>query len=143
MNFKLREKSKEKNKSIKTQLALTIVCFAVICCICLGAITSFLNYKTSNSILSKTAVETTKQAAETVSQKITNLKNAAIQTGIIKELSDPKVNLEEKQSIITRQEKLYGLSLGQILDAMVRIFLVEKIILEEIILKYLWKEKLI
>ena len=117
MNFKLREKSKEKNKSIKIQLALTIVCFAVICCLCLGAITSFLNYKTSNNILSNTAVETTKQAAETVSQKITNLKDAAIQTGIIKEISDPKVSLEEKQSIITRQEKLYGLSLGQILDA--------------------------
>ncbi|WP_042272705.1 methyl-accepting chemotaxis protein [[Clostridium] dakarense] len=96
---------------------MTIVCFAVVCCLCLGSITSFLNYKTSNSILSKTAVETTKQAAETVSQKITNLKNAATQTGIIKEISDPKVSVEEKQSIITRQEKLYGLSLGQILDA--------------------------
>lgn len=117
MKFKLGHKSKDKNKSIKTQLTLTIVCFAVICCLCLGAITSYLNYKTSNEILSKTAIETTKQAADTVSQKLTNVKNAAIQTGIIKELSDPKISVEEKKNIITRQEKLYGLSLGQIIDA--------------------------
>ena len=117
MKFKLRQKSKDKTKSIKTQLTLIIVCFSVICCLCLGAITSYLNYKTSNTILSNTVVETTKQAAATASQKITNLKNAAIQTGIIKEISDPKVSVEEKKSIITRQEKLYGLSLGQIIDA--------------------------
>ncbi|AUN13338.1 methyl-accepting chemotaxis sensory transducer [[Clostridium] sordellii] len=116
MKFKFGHISKEKNKSIKIQLALTIVCFSVVCCLCLGAITSYLNYKTSNTILSKTAVETTKQAADTVAQKLTNVKNAAIQTGIIKELSDPKVSVEEKQNIINRQEKLYGLQLGQILD---------------------------
>lgn len=119
MKFKLGHKSKDKNKSksIKTQLTLTMVCFAVVCCLSLGVITSYLNYKTSNEILSKTAVETTKQAADTVSQKLTNVKNAAIQTGIIKELSDPKITVEEKKNIITRQEKLYGLSLGQIIDA--------------------------
>ncbi|MGL5640710.1 MAG: cache domain-containing protein, partial [Paraclostridium sp.] len=117
MKFKLGHKSKDKNKSIKTQLTLTMVCFAVICCLSLGVITSYLNYKTSNTILSRTAVETTKQAADTVSQKLTNVKNAAIQTGIIKELSDPKISVEEKKNIITRQEKLYGLSLGQIIDA--------------------------
>ncbi|RDY22378.1 methyl-accepting chemotaxis protein, partial [Romboutsia maritimum] len=37
-------------------------------------------------------------------------------TGIIKEISDPKISKEEKQSIITRQEKLYGVVLGQIID---------------------------
>ncbi|HSQ89502.1 methyl-accepting chemotaxis protein, partial [Romboutsia sp.] len=117
MKFKLRHKRKDKNKSIKTQLTLIIVCFAVICCLLLGAITSFLNYKTSNTILSDTVVETTKQASENVSQKIMNLENAAIQTGIIKELSDPNVSIEEKQSIITKQEKFYGVSLGQIIYA--------------------------
>jgi methyl-accepting chemotaxis protein len=117
MKFKLRQQSKDKNRSIKTQLALTIVCFAVICCLCLGTIASFLNFKSSNTILSDTAVETTKQAAEIASQKIANLKNGAIQTGIMKSLADPKVSVEDKQGIITRQEKLYGLSLGQVLDA--------------------------
>ncbi len=116
MKFKLRLKSKDKNKSIKTQLTLIIVCFAVICCLLLGAVTSFLNYKTSNDILSNTVVETTKQASENVSQRIKNLQNAAIQTGIIKELSDPKVSKEEKQRIITKQENFYGVSLGQIKD---------------------------
>ncbi|CEP79482.1 methyl-accepting chemotaxis protein [Paraclostridium sordellii] len=116
MKFKFGHIRNEKNKSIKIQLALTIVCFSVVCCLCLGAITSYLNYKTSNTILSKTAMETTKEAADTVSQKLINVKNAAIQTGIIKELSDPNVSTEEKQNIINRQEKLYGLKLGQILD---------------------------
>ncbi|RDY23208.1 hypothetical protein CHF27_009680, partial [Romboutsia maritimum] len=116
MKFKLRRKGEGKNKSIKTELTLTIVFFAVFCCLFLGAITSYLNYKSSNNVLSKTVVETTKQAAKTVSQKIINVQNAAIQTGIIKEISDPKISKEEKQSIISRQEKLYGLSIGQIMD---------------------------
>lgn len=114
--MKLKLRSNNKHKSIKTKLILIIVCFAVFCCLILGAITSFLNYKTSNDILSNTVVETTKQASQNVSQKIINLENVAIQTGIIKEISDPKVSKEEKQSIITRQENLYGLSLGQIID---------------------------
>jgi methyl-accepting chemotaxis protein len=92
------------------------VCFAIICCLFLGAITSFLNYKTANHVLSKTIVETTNQAAENTSQKIKNIQNVAIQTGIIKEISNPKISKEEKQNILTNQEKLYGLSLGQILD---------------------------
>ena len=117
MEFKLRHKGKDKNRSIKTQLSLTIVCFAVICCLCLGTIASFLNFKTSNSILSDSAVETTKQAAEIASQKIANLQNGAIQTGIMKSLADPNVSVEDKKGIIARQEKLYGLSLGQVLDA--------------------------
>ncbi|TAN68983.1 methyl-accepting chemotaxis protein [Paraclostridium sordellii 8483] len=116
MKFNLGHKRNDKSKSIKTKLTLIISCFVVICCLLLGAITSFLNYKTSNNILSKAIVETTKQASETVSQKIINLENAAIQTGIIKEISDPKVSKEEKQNIIARQEKLYGLTLGHILD---------------------------
>ncbi len=126
MKFKLLHKTKVKNKSIKTKLTLIIVCFVIICCLFLGAITSFLNYKTANNILSKTTVETTKQAAQTVSQKIINLENAAIQTGIIKEISDSKVSKEEKQKIITKQEKLYGLTVGHILDTNGIDFLNEK-----------------
>ncbi|CEN80120.1 methyl-accepting chemotaxis protein [Paraclostridium sordellii] len=116
MKFKLWHKRNGKSKSIKNKLTLIISCFVVICCLLLGATTSFLNYKTSNNILSKAVVETTKQASETISQKIINLENAAIQTGIIKEISDPKVSKEEKQNIIARQENLYGLTLGHILD---------------------------
>ncbi|CEP81948.1 methyl-accepting chemotaxis protein [Paraclostridium sordellii] len=116
MKFKLWDKRNGKSKSIKNKLTLIISCFVVMCCLLLGATTSFLNYKTSNNILSKAVVETTKQASETISQKIINLENAAIQTGIIKEISDPKVSKEEKQNIIARQENLYGLTLGHILD---------------------------
>ncbi|WP_373600684.1 methyl-accepting chemotaxis protein [Paraclostridium bifermentans] len=114
MTFKL--KNKNKDKSIKTKLTLIIVCFVVTCTLLLGTITSFLNYKTANTILGDSIIETTKQASEIVSQKIINLENAAIQTGIIKELSDPNVSVEEKKSIMTRQEKLYGLTVGHILD---------------------------
>lgn len=111
-----RIKGKSKSKSIKTQLTLIIVSFSVISCLLLGTVTSYLNYKSANSVLSKTIVETTKQAAQTATQKITNIKNATIQTGIIKEISDPKVSKEEKESIIDRQEKLYGMKVGQIID---------------------------
>ncbi|MDB8789691.1 methyl-accepting chemotaxis protein [Romboutsia sp. 1001216sp1] len=111
-----RIKGKSKSKSIKNQLTLIIVSFSVISCLLLGTVTSYLNYKSANSVLSKTIVETTKQAAQTATQKITNIKNATIQTGIIKEISDPKVSKEEKESIIDRQEKLYGMKVGQIID---------------------------
>ena len=114
--FKLKSKDNQKDKSIKTQLTLIIVCFAVISCVFLGSITSFLTYKSSEEILSKTVVETTKQASENAAAKIKNVQNAAIQTGIMQKISDPKVSVEEKQEIIKHQEKLYGLALGQIID---------------------------
>ena len=115
MQLKVRQKIKI--QSIKSKLTLIIVSFVVACSLLLGAISIYFNYKSSNTVLANTVVETTEQASEVVSQKITTLQNAAIQTGIIKEISDPKVSVEEKQSIITRQEKLYGLTLGQIIYA--------------------------
>ena len=117
MKSKMKTNMKYKNKSIKTQLTFIIVCVVVVCCLLLGSITSYLNYKTSNEILANSVAEITKEASQTVTQKIKNLKDATIQTGIIKELSDPKVSVEEKQNIITRQEKLTGLTLGQIIYA--------------------------
>ncbi|MGL4878867.1 methyl-accepting chemotaxis protein [Paraclostridium dentum] len=117
MKSKMKTNMKYKNKSIKTQLTFIIVCVVVVCCLLLGSITSYLNYKTSNEILGNSVAEITKEASQTVTQKIKNLKDATIQTGIIKELSDPKVSIEEKQNIITRQEKLTGLTLGQIIYA--------------------------
>ncbi|MDU3803584.1 methyl-accepting chemotaxis protein [Paraclostridium bifermentans] len=117
MKSKMETNMKYKNKSIKTQLTFIIVCVVVVCCLLLGSITSYLNYKTSNEILANSVAEITKEASQTVTQKIKNLKDATIQTGIIKELSDPKVSVEEKQNIITRQEKLTGLTLGQIIYA--------------------------
>ncbi|WP_373599129.1 methyl-accepting chemotaxis protein [Paraclostridium bifermentans] len=107
---------KKKDRSIKTKLIGMIVGFIVISSLCLGAIASYLNYKSSNEILLSAAMETTKQCSQIASQKIKNLKNAAIQTGIIKDISDPKISLEEKQDIIKGQEKLYGVSLGEIID---------------------------
>jgi methyl-accepting chemotaxis protein len=117
MKSKMKTNMKYKNRSIKTQLTFIIVCVVVVCCLLLGSITSYLNYKTSNEILANSVAEITKEASQTVTQKIKNLKDATIQTGIIKELSDPKVSVEEKQNIITRQEKLTGLTLGQIIYA--------------------------
>ncbi|MCR8746808.1 methyl-accepting chemotaxis protein [Romboutsia lituseburensis] len=116
MKFKILRKNKEKSKSIKTQLILIIACFVALGCALLGSITSYLNYKTANSILSKTVVETTKQVSQNISQKIESLENAVIQIGMIKELSDPKISIEEKQNILIKQEQLYGLSSGKILD---------------------------
>ncbi|RDC49050.1 methyl-accepting chemotaxis protein [Acinetobacter sp. RIT592] len=117
MKSKMKTNMKYKDRSIKTQLTFIIVCVVVVCCLLLGSITSYLNYKTSNEILANSVAEITKEASQTVTQKIKNLKDATIQTGIIKELSDPKVSVEEKQNIITRQEKLTGLTLGQIIYA--------------------------
>ncbi len=117
MKFKIGLISKDSYKSIKTKLILIIVGLAVISCLTLGIAASYLNYKSANSILNSSAVEITEQVGEIASQKITNLKNAAVQTGIIKEISDPKVSVEEKQNIIIRQEKLYGVSIGQVIYA--------------------------
>ncbi|GAA0706810.1 hypothetical protein GCM10008904_15750 [Paraclostridium ghonii] len=117
MKSKIMANMNYKNKSIKTQLTFIIVGVVVVCCLLLGSITSYLNYKASNTILSNSAEEITEQSSQTASQKIKNLKDVTIETGIIKELSDPKISVEEKQNIITRQEKLTGLTLGQIIYA--------------------------
>ncbi len=117
MKFKFKVRERRKSTSIKTKLGLISISLVVIPCLLLGIIANLLNYNTANSILSDTVVETTKQASQNISQQIINLKNAAIQTGIMKEISDPNVSVEEKQKIIHEQEALYGVSLGQIIDA--------------------------
>ncbi|WP_270943002.1 methyl-accepting chemotaxis protein [Romboutsia lituseburensis] len=117
MKLKFKLKDKNNKKSIKGQLTFIIVSMVVICCILLGITTSFLNYKTANNVLSKTIMETTHQASENVSAKIRGIQNAAIQTGCMKEISDPKATIEEKKNIIENQVKLYGFERGNILDA--------------------------
>ena len=117
MEFKMRFANKYKNKSIKSQLTFIIVGIVVICCLLLGAITSYLNYKSSNKVLTNSALENTKQASKIASQTIKNLKDLTVQTGIIKELSDPNVSVEEKKNIMEREEKLTGLTLGQVIYA--------------------------
>ncbi|MDO7203788.1 hypothetical protein Q5M85_05985 [Paraclostridium bifermentans] len=69
MKLKMKTNIKYKNKSIKTQLTFIIVCVVVVCCLLLGSITSYLNYKTSNTILANSVAETTKEASQTVAQK--------------------------------------------------------------------------
>lgn len=117
LNFKLRRSKNIKNKSIKTKIILIVSGFIVLCSLLLGTITSYLNYKSANNVLSDTVIKITEQAAENISQKITILKNATIQTGMIKQLSDPNVSVEAKQQIMNEREEMYGLYLGQILDA--------------------------
>lgn len=117
MKSKIKLKGRYKSKSIKTQLTFIIVCVVVVCCLLLGSITSYLNYKASNTILTNTVLEDTTQASQTVAQKIQNLKEATTQVGIIKELSDPKVTVDQKKEIMTREEKMTGLTLGQLIYA--------------------------
>ncbi|MCU9814265.1 hypothetical protein [Paraclostridium sp. AKS73] len=68
MKSKMKTNMKYKNKSIKTQLTFIIVCVVVVCCLLLGSITSYLNYKTSNEILANSVAEITKEASQTVTQ---------------------------------------------------------------------------
>ena len=106
-----------KSKSIKHKLIFTIVSVVIASCLLLGTITSYLSYKSSNQLLEESSLEETKQASKIASQTIKNLKDVVIQIGIIKELSDPKVSIEQKKDIMEREEKLTGLTIGQVIYA--------------------------
>jgi methyl-accepting chemotaxis protein len=114
--MKITSKIKGENKSIKTQFTLIIVCLVVISCLLLGGITGFLNYKTTNEILSNTVVETTREASQHISSEIRSIQMAAMQTGTLKKMSDPKISIDEKKSLISAQAKLYGFERGNLLD---------------------------
>lgn len=117
LNFKRKIKNNKKSKSIKSQVTFMIIRFVLATCLLLGIISSFLNYKTANHILLNTIEETAKQTSKNISSQIRLIQAATMQTGCIKELSDPNVSIEEKQQIMTKQEKLFGLQRGKVIAA--------------------------
>ena len=117
MKSKFKISKNLKSKSIKHKLIFTIVSVVIASCLLLGTITSYLSYKSSNQLLEESSLEETKQASKIASQTIKNLKDVVIQIGIIKELSDPKVSIEQKKDIMEREEKLTGLTIGQVIYA--------------------------
>ena len=117
MKSKFKISKNLKSKSIKHKLIFTIVSVVIASCLLLGTITSYLSYKASNQLLEESSLEETKQASKIASQTIKNLKDVVIQIGIIKELSDPKVSIEQKKDIMEREEKLTGLTIGQVIYA--------------------------
>lgn len=108
--------TKIKMNSIKTKITFIILSVVIVLSITLGAISSYLNYKTTYDALEQTMTETAVIAAERVIKEIESYKNVAMGVGSIKDLSDSDVSVSEKQKIIDANVKQYGFQRGNILD---------------------------
>lgn len=102
-------------KSIKKRVNYTIVSIILLLSVILSSIASYLNYKVVLETLEISLIETATVSSHQISDFLTSYKNVVAEIGTIPRLSDPKVSLAEKQSIIEDRAKTYGFQRGNII----------------------------
>lgn len=105
-----------KMKRIQTRIMAIIFVIILVLCIIFGFSSSFLNYFTANDVLEQNLVQMSALAGEVIHGEMELVKQAAIEAGYIKELSDPLVSVSEKQAILQQRVDIYGFIGGNILD---------------------------
>lgn len=104
-------------KSIRIRIVATSIAITAFFLILLGSLSCVLHYNGTVGVLSDTLSETAIVTSERIQWELKSYENIANEIGAIKELSDPKVKVEEKQEIINQRVKSYGFERGNILTS--------------------------
>lgn len=102
--------------TIRKELLWKICVLVSVPMILLGALSVYLSYHSTNTLLNQSMQELSQVASEQVKEKLDNMKNVAIETGCLTRLSNPQTTKEEKQTIIDQRAQTYGYQRGNILD---------------------------
>jgi len=103
-------------KSIRSNIIAAMLAIIVLSVGILGLTSSYLNYKTADATLAISLTEMADVASKQVSAEITNVKNNALELGLMGDLSNPEVPLQAKQQVIAEKLELYGYESGNIVD---------------------------
>ena len=95
-------------KSIKAKiLALSLGMLVALCGI-ISVTNMYINYKGTLNTLELSCAETVKTAALYMETVLDKHKSIALETGYVKEMSDPKVSTKEKQELMEAKSKTFG-----------------------------------
>ncbi|MGL6107341.1 methyl-accepting chemotaxis protein [Romboutsia sp.] len=111
-----KQKEKKNYNSIRKKVAVLNMFSIITSCVILGIAAIFLNYGVINNVLKSNITQTTLQASNNVTQKIKSYKEVVYQIGLITELSNPNIKIEEKEKVLQEQINLHGFVNGEILN---------------------------
>ncbi|MFA9463762.1 MAG: methyl-accepting chemotaxis protein [Velocimicrobium sp.] len=99
------KKIKEETKflGLERKIALLVALTVAVCNILLGSITAYLSYTSSTSAVEKTISETSKVAAQSVSEALKEYTAIAYETGSIARLADPEKSISDKRKILQQR----------------------------------------
>lgn len=102
-------------KSIRAKITLCLILTVLAAVAAVGVSSIIPSYNSTITTVDHMMSETAVLAAERVEQELMAYKNVAMDTGCISQLSDPKVSLEEKKSIIDERSALHNFQRGNII----------------------------
>ena len=104
-------------KSIRTKITLSLILTVLIGLVASGASSISLNYHNTMSTVEQMMSETAILAAGQAQQELEVYKNVVMEVGCIPQLSDPKVSVEEKRTIIDGRVSMHDFQRGNIVGA--------------------------
>ena len=110
-------KSFEKSTTIRQELAIRICALVGVLMILLGGISVWSGIRSTNALLKQSMTQLAAVSSDQVSEKITALRNVAIDTGYVARLSNDSVSVEDKQEILNQRVTHQGFKRGNILNA--------------------------
>lgn len=102
-------------KSIRGKILLSMVLVVTISLLTIGSVSIYLNYTSTSATLKQTMTETTKIAAERVTQQLQVYKNIASEAGKISDFSDSGISISAKKDLLDEWVSSYGLIRGNVL----------------------------
>lgn len=106
---------KNSMKSIRNKILISIILTVTISLLSVGAVTIFLNYKSTQRLLEQTIQETARISAERVSHELKEYLNIAYETGSIARLSSPTLTTAQKKAIVDQKAETYQFQRGNII----------------------------
>ncbi len=104
-------------KSIRTKITLSLILTVLIGLVASGSASIMLNYHNTMSTVEQMMSETAILAAGQAQQELEVYKNVVMEVGCIPQLSDPKVSVEEKRTIIDGRVSMHDFQRGNIVGA--------------------------
>lgn len=102
-------------KTIRSKILVRMIITTVLSLAVVGASILLINYNSTVNLLEQTMSEAARIAGERVSKELLAYSNVAFEAGCDSKLSDPKVSIGEKRSIIEQRAKSHGFERGNII----------------------------
>lgn len=104
-------------KSIRSKIAIILLTIIVFLSLSFGVINSFLNIKTSGSILKQAMIETATVTADRIHQELQAYSGRVYDVGSIALLADDAALVDQKQAVLKQRASTYGFQQGNLVNS--------------------------
>ncbi len=104
-------------KTIRKKITVCLMATVLAALVLVGSASITLNYRSTLATVEQMMSQTATLAASRVEQELSAYKNVATDTGLVSQLADPDVPLEEKQAVIDERVVLHDFQRGNVIGA--------------------------